>query len=180
MLAGHKQELLKGTDTKITTVLFDLGGTLAMNYAYKCAETSAVPVKFVFQLAGPSDFEPTDWSLLKQVNKIKTDTEFLQWMTGVDITEEMLESGDFKRYVDEISPARLVNSTSVPTLVGYGLKDHAVPASSRILMLEALEKSGIAYDYIEFPNSNHGMYADLDNLQEFMDKSLEYCEEYFD
>lgn len=151
-----------------------------MNYAYKCAETSAVPVKFVFQLAGPSDFEPTDWSLLKQVNKIKTNTEFLQWMTGVDITEEMLESGDFKRYVDEISPARLVNSTSVPTLVGYGLKDHAVPASSRILMLEALEKSGIAYDYIEFPNSNHGMYADLDKLQEFMDKSLEYCKEYFD
>ncbi|MGN0619920.1 MAG: alpha/beta hydrolase [Ruminiclostridium sp.] len=156
------------------------GGTLAMNYAYKCAESSAVPVKFVFQLAGPSDFEPTDWTLLKQVNKIKTDTEFLQWMTGADITDEMLESGDFNRYVDEISPARLVNSTSVPTLVGYGLKDHAVPASSRILLLEALEKSGIAYDYIEFPNSNHGMYADLDKLQEFMDKSLEYCEKYFD
>lgn len=155
------------------------GGTLAMNYAYKCAESSAVPVKFVFQLAGPSDFEPTDWALLKQVNKIKTDTEFLKWMTGVDITEEMLESGEYNRYVDEISPARLVNSTSVPTLVGYGLKDHAVPASSRILLLEALEKAGIAYDYIEFPNSNHGMYADLDKLQEFMDRSLEYCEKYF-
>lgn len=155
------------------------GGTLAMNYAYKCAETSAVPVKFVFQLAGPSDFEPTDWTLLKQVNKIKTDNEFLQWMTGKDITDEMIESGEYERYVDEISPARLINAASVPTLVGYGLKDHAVPASSRILLLEALERSGITYDYIEFPNSNHGMYADLDKLQEFMDKSLEYCEKYF-
>lgn len=155
------------------------GGTLAMNYAYKCAESSAIPVKFVFQLAGPSDFEPTYWSLLKKVNKIKTDTEFLQWMTGKDITDEMIESGEYERYVDEISPARLVNAASVPTLVGYGLKDHAVPASSRVLLLDALEKSGITYDYIDFPNSNHGMYADLDKLHEFMDRSLEYCEKYF-
>ena len=40
------------------------GGTLAMNYAYTCADSSAIPVKFVFQLAAPADFEPDDWSIL--------------------------------------------------------------------------------------------------------------------
>lgn len=155
------------------------GGTLAMNYAYKCAETSAVPVKFVFQLAGPSDFEPSEWSLLKRVNKIQSDTEFLKWMTGVDITDEMLASGEYTKYVDEISPARLVNENSVPSLIGYGLKDHAVPASSRTILLDSLQKSGSVYKYYEFPRSNHGMYNDLDVLQEFLDESVEWCRFYF-
>lgn len=155
------------------------GGTLAMNYAYKCAETSAVPVKFVFQLAGPSDFEPSEWSLLKRVNKIQSDTEFLKWMTGVDITDEMLASGEYNKYVDEISPARLVNENSVPSLIGYGLKDHAVPASSRTILIDALQKSGSVYKYFEFPRSNHGMYNDLDVLQEFLDESVEWCRVYF-
>lgn len=155
------------------------GGTLAMNYAYKCAETSAVPVKFVFQLAAPSDFEPSEWSLLKRVNKIQSDTEFLKWMTGIDITDEMLASGEYTKYVDEISPARLVNENSVPSLIGYGLKDHAVPASSRTILLDALKNSGAVYTYYEFPHSNHGMYNDLDVLQEFLNMSLEYCKQFF-
>lgn len=37
----------------------------------------------------------------------------------------------------------------VPTLCGYGLKDHLVP-----------------HDYLPFPNSNHGMYADHDVMQD--------------
>ena len=156
------------------------GGTLAMNYAYKCAKTSAIPVKFVFQLSGPSDFEPDDWSLLKKVNKIKTDAEFLKWMTGVDITDEMISNGEYTKYVDAISPARLINEDSVPSLIGYGLRDHAVPSTSRTLLVKALQDNGVKHDYIEFPHSNHGMYADLDKLQEFLDKSLEYCSTYFD
>lgn len=40
-------------------------------------------------------------------------------------------------------------------------------------------KDYVMYDYIEFPKSNHGMYNDLDKLQEFLDKSLEYARVYF-
>lgn len=71
------------------------GGTLAMNYAYTCAEASVVPVKFVFQLAAPADFEPSDWDILKKVNKLDTDAEFLSMMTGVNITEEIIKSGEY-------------------------------------------------------------------------------------
>ena len=42
--------------TQMATCGVSAGGTLAMNYAYKNADISAIPVKFVFQLAGPAFF----------------------------------------------------------------------------------------------------------------------------
>ena len=45
--------------------------------------------------------------------------------------------------------------------------------------MDAYDLHNVPYDYIEFPNSNHGMYNDIDKLQEFIDKSLEYAERYF-
>ncbi len=155
------------------------GGTLAMNYAYKCAETSEVPVKFVFQLAGPADFEPNDWDILIRVNKWADKKEFVKQMTGQTFTDEQMANGEHKPYIDAISPSRLVNENSVPTLCGYGLKDHLVPHSSREELTKALDENGVPHDYLPFPNSNHGMYADPDVMQEFIDMSLQYCERYF-
>ena len=155
------------------------GGTLAMNYAYTRTESSAIPVKFVFQLAGPTDFEPCDWDLLKKVDKIKTDRDFIKMMTGADFTDVQITNGEYRTEIDKISPANLVSAESVPTLCGYGLRDHVIPQNQKVLLVEAFEKTGAAYDYLEFPKSNHGMYADLDVLQRFIDMSLEYCEQYF-
>lgn len=155
------------------------GGTLAMNYAYTCAESSAVPVEFVFQLAGPTDLAPSDWGLAKKVNGIKTDSEFVKMMTGEEFTEEQIKNSEHRAAVDSISPARLVSSNSVPTLCGYGLRDHVIPQNQKVFLVEAFERTGAPYDYLEFPKSNHGMYADLDVLQEFIDKSLEYGKAYF-
>lgn len=42
------------------------GGTLAMKYAYISANTSAIPVKLVFQLTGSASFEPKYWDILKK------------------------------------------------------------------------------------------------------------------
>lgn len=150
------------------------GGTLAMNYAYTCAESSAVPVAFVFQLAAPLEFTPADWSLLKQVNKWETDADFVRCMTGLDILET-----EYASAISAISPACQITENSVPTLLGYGLKDHVIPPNQRTILLESLEEHGVPHDYLEFPKSNHGMYADLDILQEFIDLSLAYCDMYF-
>ena len=155
------------------------GGTLAMNYAYTCADSSAIPVKFVFQLAAPADFEPDDWNILKKVDNLDTDAEFLSMMTGVDITEKAIHSGEYKQYVDMISPARLVSENSVPTLMGYGLKDHLVPGKLKYKLVSALEENGVQYDYFEFPHCNHGMYRDLNILEQFLKQSLVYCKTYF-
>ena len=100
-------------------------------------------------------------------------------MTGVDITEKVIHSGEYKQYVDMISPARLVSENSVPTLMGYGLKDHLVPGKLKYKLVSALEENGVQYDYFEFPHCNHGMYRDLNILEQFLKQSLVYCKTYF-
>lgn len=165
--------------TGMATCGVSAGGTLAMNYAYTSGEYSAIPVKFVFQLAGPASFEPEHWDILKKINGLSTDIEFIEMMTGEEISEEMLVSGDYKTYIEKISPTYLVTESSVPTLLGYGLKDHLVPGNLKYGLVDALDKNEVPYDYLEFPHSNHGMYADLDVLQDFLDLSLDYCNKYF-
>ena len=64
-------------------------------------------------------------------------------------------------------------------MIGYGLIDHCVPLSQKYYLINAYDKYQVPYDYIEFPKSNHGMYNDLDKLQLFLDKSLEYADRYF-
>ena len=82
--------------TGMATCGVSAGGTLAMNYAYTSGEYSAIPVKFVFQLAGPASFEPEHWDILKKINGLSTDIEFIEMMTGEEISEEMLISGAYK------------------------------------------------------------------------------------
>lgn len=95
-------------------------------------------------------------------------------------TEEEIAQGKHEEAVTAVSPARLVNEKSVPTLCGYGLRDHVVPQNQRELLVKALKDNKVTYDYLEFPHSNHGMYADLDILQEFLELSLNYCNKYFE
>ena len=146
------------------------GGTLAMNLAYN--GNSEIPVKFVFQLAAPTYFAPSEWSLLMRVDKLKTEDEFCAMMTGKTMT-------DYSWEIQKISPACIVSADSVPSLIGYGLIDHCVPLSQKYYLMNAYDKYRVPYDYIEFPKSNHGMYNDLDKLQLFLDKSMQYADRYF-
>ena len=146
------------------------GGTLAMNLAYN--GNSAIPVKFVFQLAAPTYFAPSEWSLLMKVDRLDSEEKFCKMMTGKELE-------DYDTEIQNISPACIVNEDSVPSLIGYGLIDHCVPLSQKYYLIEVYDRDNVMYDYIEFPKSNHGMYNDLDKLQEFLDKSLEYARVYF-
>ena len=146
------------------------GGTLAMNLAYN--GNSAIPVKFVFQLAAPTYFAPSEWSLLMKVDRLNSEEEFYKMMTGKEFE-------DYDTEIQNISPTCIVNEDSVPSLIGYGLIDHCVPLSQKYYLIEVYDRDNVMYDYIEFPKSNHGMYNDLDKLQEFLDKSLEYAKAYF-
>ena len=134
------------------------GGTLAMNLAYN--GNSAIPVKFVFQLAAPTYFAPSEWSLLMKVDRLDSEEKFCKMMTGKELE-------DYDTEIQNISPACIVNEDSVPSLIGYGLIDHCVPLSQKYYLIEVYDRDNVMYDYIEFPKSNHGMYNDLDKLQEF-------------
>ena len=46
-------------------------------------------------------------------------------------------------------------------------------------MKAALEKSGIEYDYIFYPNSSHMLMSDYNRAKEYDNKLYEYLEKYF-
>lgn len=160
--------------TGMATTGESAGGCLAMLYAYSQPTDAPIPIKFVFQQTGPAHFDPADWGN----SDAEAAASFLSMMTGKRITSEMVVNGEAEQEMIAISPACLVNSGTVPTLCAYGPKDKIVPPVLKFKLFEAFEQYGVPYDYIEFPNSNHGMYSDPDKQREYITKVLEYCKTY--
>ena len=106
------------------------------------------------------------------MNRLDSEEKFCKMMTGKELE-------DYDTEIQNISPACIVNEDSVPSLIGYGLIDHCVPLSQKYYLMEAYDRDNVMYDYIEFPKSNHGMYNDLDKLQEFLAKTLDNQKDYF-
>ena len=155
------------------------GGTLALGYAAKYRKESPLPVSNVFTLVAPVDFEPKYWGLLKRVDGAKTDEEFVELMTGHSVSAEMMQTKEYETYIDEISPARLISEDmkEIRIIIGYGLKDHCVPANQKELLMNAMDHYELDYQYFEFPNCNHGMYRDLDIHEKFIEAVLKSLEE---
>lgn len=153
------------------------GGCLAMLYAYKYAETSPIPIKFVFQQTGPAYFDPLVWGTTNY--NTAHQAAFTSMMTGKQVTEDMVKRGEHYPLIEEISPSCYVNESSVPTLCAYGPRDKMVPVQVKYYLFDAFERSHVTYDYIEYPHSNHGMYDDPKAHREYLTKLDEYLKKYF-
>lgn len=162
--------------TEMATTGESAGGCLAMLYAYREPENSVIPVKFVFQMTGPATFEPKEWAS----NSSEEEADFLTMMSGTTVTAAMMENGDYKRIVNWISPAALVNENTVPTLMAYGSKDKIVPVGLKYSLIAAFDQYNVPYTYIEFPNSGHPMLFDKDKMQEYANQIDVYLERYFE
>ena len=154
------------------------GGCLAMLYAYSQADTSPIPVKFVFQQTGPASFHIEHWGGTE--DDAEEVAKSAAGSTGKEITAEMVADRSYRELVDAISPASLVNENTVPTLCAYGPNDKIVPIGIKFVLFEQFDKYGVTYDFINFENSGHGMMNDPDRQKEFVEKSLEYCDRYFE
>ena len=95
-----------------------------MNLAYN--GNSAIPVRFVFQVAAPTYFEPSEWTLLMKVDKLASEHDFCKMMTGKELE-------DYTQEIQKISPAGIVSDDSVPSLIAYGRIDHCVPVNQKKL-----------------------------------------------
>ena len=152
------------------------GGTLALMYAYDQPEDAPIPVNFVLELTGPASFDPEVWGNATDEDK----ADFVTMMSGQTVTAEMVVSGEAQRYVDAISPVAYVDADTVPTLMAYGPKDKIVPPALKFLLLEKLEEYNIPHDYIEFPNSGHGLMNDPDKVEEYVAVLDTYFAAYFE
>ena len=158
------------------------GGALAMIYAYRDHDTSPIPVKFVAQSVGPASFEPSDWFGFDRNYTSDEEADaaaaFVSLMTGDNITPAMMRSGEYKEYLKKISPYALVTKDTVPTLSAYGPHDKLVPIGLSKRLFNAFDEHGVSYDYIEFPNSGHGLNRDAGQPELFVAKMNEYLDKY--
>ncbi len=151
------------------------GGHLAMLYAYSRANTSPIPIAFVFQQVGPSCFEKGMWT-----NHPEWDYALAMAGSGIAMSKEDYESGKMADVVKSISPALLVDEQTVPTIAAYGGKDWLVPSTHAAKIREALELHHVPHVFILYPNSGHMLCDDPDCAKQYRQTILEYCRKYFD
>jgi acetyl esterase/lipase len=152
------------------------GGCLALLYAYRDADTSPIPVKFVFEAVGPSSFEPDDWYGLSADNEAAANLFGI--MSGKTITADMIGTEAYQEAIKDISPYMWVNENSVPTLCAYGKYDKVCPFGTVKYLINALEENKVPYNYIEFPHSGHGLQNDNKQTRIYNQKINEYLDKY--
>ncbi len=151
------------------------GGCLAMLVAYKEPDRLPVPIRFVFEETGPASFEPDLWDM-------KTNEEkafFINTLAGTTFTAEDVGKQEYQNAIDEISVATMINENSVPILLAYGPKDIMVNPKAKYPLLDKLDEYKISHDFVEFPNSGHGLTGDPEKTEEYYRLMDEYLVKYF-
>lgn len=172
-IGAIKEELAKRgyVTPKIALGGFSAGGHLALLYSYSRASESPIPIAFVCEKVGPSDFSE------KAFGK-KGSAQLVSGGSGTKVSVADLERPDVRRLVDSLSPVSFITRKSVPTIFAYGGKDNLVKRSHRDALAEALEKNGVAHVAVDFPGSHHAMWSDPDKTEEFRKAVLLYCRTY--
>lgn len=150
---------------------FSAGGHLALLYSYSRAAESPIPIAFVFEKVGPSDFGEKAWGAEMSAGLVSAGT-------GRKVAAADLGLPESQHLVASLSPVSCVTANTVPTIFAYGGKDNLVKGHHRDVLAEALATNGVAHVAVDFPNSHHGMWSDPDRTEEFRKAVLTYCQTY--
>ena len=157
--------------SKIALSGVSAGGHLALLYSYSRAEESPIPIAFVFEFVGPTDF-------CERTLGAKDSAGLLSFIVGKKIKPEYVNKKKVIKIAESISPVSFVTEKSVPTIYAYGGKDWLVKRCHRDALTQALEKNGVPHVCIDFPNSDHGMSKDPGKIEEFRKAVMSYCDKY--
>lgn len=158
------------------------GHCLAMLYAYRDADTSPVPVKFVFGAVGPSSFYPEDWGCFG----FNTETDealegaagLFGTMAGKKITPYMFGTPEYDDAMKDVSALLNIDDDTVPSLFCYGAYDKVQSFDASKRLDAALTEHGIPHDYLIAAHSGHGLQNDSAVMHEYSKKLGEYLDKY--
>lgn len=166
----------KGVDglnvNKAAIVGYSAGAHLAMLYAYSRAETAPMDIVFVASMAGPADISPAVWGEDITIRVARR-------LTGVEISPEMLGSGDADEILASISPVSFINENTPPTLLMQCGKDKVVPPANADSLVRMFEENKIPYDYIHLKDSDHSLLQNPIKHLNFYQMLFAYCKQYF-
>ena len=158
--------------TRVAISGYSAGAHLSMMYAFSRAYAAPLDVVFSANLAGPADISTEIWG---EDLALKIGT----MLSGVELTRDMLESGEADEILAEISPVTHVDENTPPVLFVYGGKDTTVKAENGDSLVRALEEHGIEYEYIFMPNSDHSLLQNIFKHLDYMLTLSDWCEKYF-
>lgn len=157
--------------TKLALSGYSAGAHLASLYAYTRADESPIDIVLLISRVGPSDFHPDTWG--------NGAYSLASMLAGKEITDEMIADGSAEEIIRSVSPAMNINEASVPTLAGYGGADIVVSSGNAEATRKALEKSGIDYKFIMYPNAGHMLIENRSAIKKFEKTQNEYLLKYF-
>lgn len=153
------------------------GGHIATLYAYSRGKDAPLPVVFVAPRVGPSDFHVETWPNLDP----ETVAALVSKMTRTETTVDAMKAKtpEAEAAIAAVSPAAFAeNGGAIPTLAAFGGQDGLVPTPHRERLVAALEKSGVPFDVVDFPNSGHLLESDSEATERRRELFFEYAERY--
>lgn len=154
------------------------GGCLAMLYAYRDAAQAPVPVRLLFEMVGPSSFYAEDWGIYGLDQNPQAAASLFGVMGGVELTPEMIASGEYVELMRPVSACMWVNETTCPSVLLYGEKDKVQPWNGVRHLVGALEENGVDYKLFRAPHSGHGVQNDDAVMKAYMEAVVEYLDNY--
>ena len=151
---------------------YSAGAHLAMLYSYSRADTAPMEIAFTLNMAGPSD-------VCSAVLGNEMTVRIAQRLTGKEISEDMLLSGEADQLLASISPVSYVNENTPPTLIAHGGRDDVVPLGNAEALIERLHEYSVEHEYIYMKASNHMLIQNPIKRMEYLKATLEYCKAYF-
>jgi len=152
------------------------GGHLALLYGYSRYEQSAIPIAFLVQELGYSDFtDIADFKLYQQRMLLPQ----LSLLAGQAIDyEDVLNKAEMLK---DMSPLYHVKPSVPPTLMRYDTRGELMPLSQGTKLKAALDLAGVRNDLFVYLNYDHGQISQEDSIirnayhakyQEYMDTFL--------
>ena len=151
---------------------YSAGAHLAMLYSYSRHDTAPLDIAFTCSMAGPSDIREEIWG--------RDTTRYIgSILTGVEITEEMLDSGEADALLESISPVAYISPDAPPTIVVQGGCDNTVPKSNAESLIGAFTENNVPYDYVYMNRSDHTLLQNPFGHVSYFMLFLKYSRTYF-
>lgn len=152
------------------------GAHLAMFYAYSRKDTAPITPAAVCSFCGPTDLYDDNFYYESALGDTQTVCGLMSLACGQSFTIDSKDSA--KEALAKVSPVTYVNKGTVPTIICHGEKDNVVPYSNALSIVEKLEQYGVAYDFISYPNSDHGLANDPECAEKANNLLFEYAAKY--
>lgn len=152
------------------------GGHLSMFYAYSRKDTAPITPVAVCSYSGPTDLYDDNFYFNNSLGSTDFICELFSMGCGQCFTYE--EKDKVKDALYAVSPVSYVDENTVPTIICHGMKDSVVPYSNALSIVEKFEQYGVTYDFVSYPNSEHGLESDPDCVKQADRLLIEYAEKY--